>query len=178
MDQGPLLDYVPLLGLLLIAAWTDVRRRKIANWLTGGMILSGIIRSAALGGFAGAVHSVAGVFCGGAVPFVLFVIGAVGGGDVKLLAGVGAWLGPVPAFWVYVVQCLLSLVLILVQALVARRTMALFRNTAVLACGIAQGCAGGPDGRALTSIDRPLPFAVPVAAATLLLLLGKGWGIV
>jgi Flp pilus assembly protein protease CpaA len=172
MSAVPLLQFAPLIGFLLLAAFIDARQRRIPNWLTGGMILGGLLRGAIIGGWAGTGHAAAGVFGGAAAPLVLFMLGALGGGDVKLLAGIGAWLGPWPAFLVYVVQCLLALALILVQAAATGRTTALFRNSAVLACQFGQtGC----DNRAFTSIDRPLPFAVPVAAATLVVLLAGDW---
>ena len=179
MDRIPLLEFVPLMGLLLLAASIDMRWRRIPNWLTGGLILGGMVRGAAIGGAAGLGHAAAGVLGGAAAPLVLFILGALGGGDVKLLAGVGAWLGPLPAFSVFVVQAVIGLVIILVQAASAGRTLALFRNTAVLAFGMTHkgiaDCSTGPDGRPFTSIDRPLPFAVPVAAATLLVIVFGQW---
>jgi hypothetical protein len=62
-----------------------------------------------------------------------------------------------------------------VQALSQRRVAALFRNSAVLAAGLAQkGIAGCAD-ESFSSIDRPLPYAVPVSLATVLILLTRAW---
>ena len=172
--MSPLPEYVPLIGLVILAACIDIRQRRIPNWLNGGLLLSGLVRAGAIGGWAGIGHSLAGVAGGAGAPLILFAIGALGGGDVKLMAGIGAWVGPMPAFTIYVVQCVVALGLILVQSLLARRTMALFRNTAVLASGMAQRGLGGFS-RPFTTIDRPLPFAVPTAAATVIVLLSRGW---
>jgi prepilin peptidase CpaA len=170
-----LLEFVPLLGLLLLAAAIDLRSRRLPNWLTLGLILSGLVRASVASGAGGLGHAAAGAFAGAAVPLVLFTLGAIGGGDVKLMAGVGAWVGPADAIAIFVLQCLIGLVLILCQALMQRRTLVLFRNSAVLAASLAHkgvvACAGDSFG----SIDRPLPYAVPVGMATLLVLLTRPW---
>jgi prepilin peptidase CpaA len=93
-----------LSGVLLtgIAAWTDYRTGLIPNWLTLGGVVAASAAHAALawfqGGFqAGAyagLASVAGaVFCSLA-PAVLYWKGAMGGGDLKLFAAVGALYHP------------------------------------------------------------------------------------
>jgi prepilin peptidase CpaA len=174
-----LLDYFPLLALLLVAAAIDVRQRRIPNWLTFGLILSGLARGMVFSGGDGLFHATAGMFAGAFIPFILFVLGALGGGDVKLLAGIGAWVGPTEALAIFLVECIIGLFFVLIQAAIQGRTIALFRNSAVLAAGFAhQGIsAGSPaSGQSVTTIDRPLPYAVPVALATVLVLWQhSGW---
>ena len=169
----------PLFVLLLCAAAIDVRSRRIPNWLTVGLIASGIARAAYLGGWSGAGMSLAGVFGGAAVPFLLFMLGALGGGDVKLLAGIGAWLGLRDAVAVFALQCVIGLVIVLVQAASQGRMIALFRNSAILVGDISRqgvvASAPGNGGNSFTSIDRPLPYAVPVGLATIIVVLGPVW---
>jgi prepilin peptidase CpaA len=173
MVLGVLLDYAPLLGLLLAAAFIDARRRRIPNWLTFGLILSGLCRAAVVIGPSGVGPALAGILAGGAVPLILFALGALGGGDVKLLAGVGAWMGATGALAVFTATCVIGLFLILGQALMQRRTVALFRNSAVLAVSLTQrGLAAGA-GETFSSIDRPMPYAVPVTLGTVAVLLGR-----
>ncbi|MGA2231709.1 MAG: A24 family peptidase [Tepidisphaeraceae bacterium] len=178
MAAMTLIDHAPLLGLLLLAAVIDARTRRLPNWLTLGLILSGLARAACLGGVAGLGHGFAGLFAGALAPLILFIMGALGGGDVKLFAGVGAWLGPLPVLTVFAVQCVIGLVLILAQSLTQRRTLTLFRNSALLYATISHrglGGAGPSAGAEFTSIDRPMPYAVPVALATLAVLLAPSW---
>jgi prepilin peptidase CpaA len=90
---------VLLAGLLLVAAWQDLRTLRIANELSLGIAaLFGIWAVAGwLTGelsplFIGlSVACAAGLFCAGAVAFAT---GMIGGGDVKLLAAVGLFAGP------------------------------------------------------------------------------------
>jgi len=101
---------VLLVGLLLVASVTDFRRRKIYNWTTYPGILAAIgfnavgavllettvvaeqtLRSL---GWIGLLESLVGFVVCGFVLLVCFVLLKVGGGDVKLIAMVGAFLGP------------------------------------------------------------------------------------
>ena len=95
-------------AMLLIAATTDVRWGKIPNALTVPCAAVGIALNLADSGLAGLGFSLAGIAIGLALWFVAPLIGNVlGGGDVKLLAAVGALCGPtfvlyaiaLSAFW-------------------------------------------------------------------------------
>jgi prepilin peptidase CpaA len=176
MKSAQLISIAPLLVMLLWAAIGDLRERKIRNWLTCSMILTGLLRPLLL-------HpapitfwqSSLGIFGGAAIPLALFAIGAVGGGDVKLLAGIGAWVGTLAAVQVYCVQAIIGLCIVLIQATAQGRLKTLSRNSAVLSLnllhvgdvGVAHVTATGQSCR---SVDKPLPFAVPVLGAVLILI--------
>ncbi len=82
-----------LAGLLIVAAVTDVFRQKIYNWTTyPGILLGGIFAYANEGG-SGLEDSVLAVLlCGGLMVFAFVMLG-IGGGDVKLIAMIAAFLG-------------------------------------------------------------------------------------
>jgi len=82
-----------------VACWFDLRTRRIPNFLTFGAAIVGIAYATVTHGFAGLLASVGGWGVGCAVFLPFFVLGGMGAGDVKLLAAIGAWLGPVIAFW-------------------------------------------------------------------------------
>jgi prepilin peptidase CpaA len=85
---------VSIVCLTLIAAVTDARSGRIPNALTAPFLFSAIAIRGASQGAASAVESVVGVVACALVPWWLFRRGAVGGGDVKLLAAIGAAAGP------------------------------------------------------------------------------------
>jgi prepilin peptidase CpaA len=169
-----MLPYLPLLAVLAWAAAEDVRTRRIRNWLTFSLALTGVVQSFGLAGLAGTVSPTAsclGLAVGFALPFVLFAIGALGGGDVKLLAAIGAWVGPGAILQIFLAEAVIGMVLVLAQAAATGRLRVLVRNTAVLAVNFLHvGDLGvehvSETGRSCRSVDRPLPFAVPTLAAT------------
>jgi len=117
-------------------------------------------------------QALAGLGVGFAIPFVLFALGALGGGDVKLLAGIGAWIGVAGVIQVFLGAAIVGLVIVLVQCAYQGKLFALFRNSAVVAMSLMHvGELGvqhaAETGQACRSIDRPLPYAVPVLVATL-----------
>jgi prepilin peptidase CpaA len=175
MSSPVLISCAPLVCALALAAVIDARQRRIPNWLTFGLMLSGLGRAAAGGGTAGLEHSLLGLLAGGALPLILYAISALGGGDVKLLAAIGAWLGSGPAVLVFMVEAVLGLIIVLVQATLQRRTAALFRNSVLIAANFASASEIGiqhavDSGKSYQAIKRPLPFAVPVFFATLIVL--------
>jgi prepilin peptidase CpaA len=84
---------VAFVALLVTAAVSDLRERRIPNWLTVGGVLTALALRAPDGGsalLAGALGAMLALIV--SVPF--FSLGALGGGDTKLLLAVGAFMGP------------------------------------------------------------------------------------
>jgi prepilin peptidase CpaA len=83
-----------LLAVLLVAAVYDVRFRRIPNWATMTGVVLGLALNAIIGlGWPGVWFSLRGLGLGFGVYLVLYVIRAMGAGDVKLMAAVGALVG-------------------------------------------------------------------------------------
>src|SRR5919202_3546799 len=77
-----------------VAACTDLRWRRIPNWLTLGAAILGLALNVMLAGLPGGGTALMGLGLGLALLLPFYVLRAVGAGDVKLLAGLGAVLGP------------------------------------------------------------------------------------
>jgi len=87
---------VPIwMGLLIgIAALVeDLAWRRISNWTSGGALVGGLAWHGLEWGWRGAAASLLGAAAGFAVFFVFYLLGGMGGGDVKLMAGFGSLLG-------------------------------------------------------------------------------------
>jgi len=87
------LGNVTLITLLLIAAFYDVKEKRIPNLLTFPVIFAGLIFNVAMNGLNGVMVSFYGFFIGFAIFFIPFALGLMGGGDVKLMAAIGALMG-------------------------------------------------------------------------------------
>jgi prepilin peptidase CpaA len=108
---------------LIVAAVIDGYQLKVPNWITFPMILSGWVYSAAfspLAGWDGLLYSILGTIVGLALLMPLYAIGGMGAGDVKLLAGVGAWVGTTITLWAFAISAVVGGVLAVVMVLVKR----------------------------------------------------------
>jgi prepilin peptidase CpaA len=171
MTTYGLLMCAPMFALLAWAAVTDCASRRIPNWLSFTLTLTGLLQCLTATPNVGFVNSVLGMLVGFGLTFIFFAVGAMGGGDVKLLTGVGAWLGPWGVLLVFVVEAIVGMIQAILQAASQKRLGAVLRNSVVLAGGIASG--GGDMG--LASLPDPgadaartrqmLPYSVPVLVA-------------
>jgi prepilin peptidase CpaA len=86
-------------AIAVVACVTDLRTRRIPNLLTFGAALAGLVYHGITGGYAGLGHSAGGWACGVIAFGLPFALGGLGAGDVKLIAALGAWLGPIDTVW-------------------------------------------------------------------------------
>jgi prepilin peptidase CpaA len=83
-----------LLTLAVGAAGYDICYRRIPNWLTGGGVLAGVLMNTFLyQGWPGLSTSMLGLAAAFCVYLALYSIRAMGAGDVKMMAAVGAIVG-------------------------------------------------------------------------------------
>jgi prepilin peptidase CpaA len=94
------LQSVVVVSIGLVACVTDLHSRRIPNLLTFGAAAAALVYGGATGGWEGIGSAALGWLIGAVAFIVPFALGGLGGGDVKLLAAIGAWLGPVGAIWV------------------------------------------------------------------------------
>src|SRR5262245_28491734 len=119
-----------------VAAVWDVRWRRIPNWLTLPLIMTGVARSFPAGSMITAGQAVAGIAVGFALAFVLFALGALGGGDVKLLAGIGAWLGAINVLKTFAVAAVIGMLIVVVQSARRGRLAGLLRRSALMSTNV------------------------------------------
>jgi len=106
--------------ILIVAAVIDGRQLRVPNWITFPMILSGWLASGIVYGSEGLWASFVGTMFGLGLLLPAYAIGGMGAGDVKLLAGVGAWIGATQTVWAFVVSALIGAVIALVMVAVSR----------------------------------------------------------
>ena len=81
-------------GVIGIAAIVDdVARRQISNWIPGSAFAAGLILQTVHSGWRGTGSALLGTVTGATVFLIFYLLGGMGGGDVKLMAGFGAVLG-------------------------------------------------------------------------------------
>jgi prepilin peptidase CpaA len=81
-------------AILVEAAVIDGRQLRVPNWLTFHFVAGGLAYAGFTGGREMMLWSLAGTGVGLVCLLPLYAIGGMGAGDVKLMAGLGAWMGP------------------------------------------------------------------------------------
>jgi prepilin peptidase CpaA len=147
------------------AAVSDFRTRRVPNWLTLPAALGGLaFHTLAPQGW-GLTTSLAGMALGFALLLVPFLLGGGGMGDVKLLAALGAWLGPRLMLAAFAMSMLLATFITLgILAYVAVRRHVLDVEPESVSA------SGETIVRPTGYFRQALPFAVPLALGTWLLL--------
>jgi prepilin peptidase CpaA len=152
----------------LAGAFHDARSRRIPNRLTYAAIAAGFAVRAALGGWLGLESAVWGALAAGGVFFLLFVVGGMGGGDVKLMAAVGAWAGLNQAVPILLAAALAGGVLAIVYMIANRSVGRTLLNSVVLVRHhLTFGLSPHPQINVQESGTTRVPFGIAIAMGTL-----------
>ena len=152
-------------GIALAACVTDLRTRRVPNVLTLGAAGAAVAFHAASHAGSGLLFAVLGWGVGLLMFLPLFVLRGIGGGDVKLLAALGAWLGPSLVLWVAAFAAIAGGVFALVVSALHGYTGQAFSNVwGLLSYWRVMGVKTHP-GLTLDATTAPrLPYALPMAA--------------
>ena len=156
--------------VLIVAAVIDGYKLKVPNWITFPMILSGWAFNLAYFGWAGLGWSLVGTAVGLALLLPAYAIGGMGAGDVKLLAGVGAWVGGTVTFYAFCVSAVIGGV-IAVAMVLAQRGWKKHRNQFWLIVSEVM-TVRDPNQLSAIAADRKssmllLPYGIPIAIGTI-----------
>ena len=165
---------IVLVPLVLAAAVYDIRFRRIPNWLTAGGVVAGIALNAFLYPvLPGLLFALEGLAIGLGVYLVLYFIRAMGAGDAKLMAAVGALAGWRDWFGIFLVTAIVGGVMAVIFAFSRKRLMATFWNVGFI---LAEMKSGRPAYLKREELDvrSPKAFGLPhgavIAVGTLVFL--------
>ena len=172
---------VALVGAMLlagVAGWTDLRWRRIPNWLTLGSLLIGVVTNTVLSGLSGLKASLLGAALGLALllPFVL--LRSLGAGDWKLAGALGAFVGAGVLVNLLLGSVFVAGIMAAALIIYKRRVRQTLRNIGHLLASLVTFRLPGAE----VSLDNPQSLKVPygVALAFTVLLYGlagiSGWG--
>ena len=103
-------------AVLIWAAWIDGRQLRVPNWMTYPLVFSGLIYGACTGGWEGLGHRAVGMCVGLLCLLPLYAVGGMGAGDVKLMAGIGAWVGATTTWHAFCVSVVVGAVMAVAMA--------------------------------------------------------------
>ena len=160
-----------VLLLVSIATVFDVRSQRIPNWL----VFSGALVGLAYHTFSpygmGAMASLQGLAVGLAAFMPLYLIRAMGAGDVKLMAMVGAYLGPASAFGAVLTVFIAGGILAMAAAIRNRALPRLYENLRFIVADMSMKMMVGGAAAQVDAVPvsaGKLPYALAIATGTVI----------
>lgn len=167
MELEPLNICAAIAVLVFVAAAviTDLKWLRIPNWITVPAFILALAFYGIVDGWSGLLFSLAGFGTGFGILFLLWAIGGGGGGDVKLMGAVGAWVGALPVLAIFIGSAIFA-----VMCTVIMMAMNRINGHRVL-----QTESTSEESSTIQARNNPLkqhvPYAVPVAMATICVIL-------
>jgi len=184
MNIWQLISLTAIVAFTLAAALCDLRTKRLPNVLTVPAFLGGVVfhalRGAAEGGWVGLgeglLVALAGFATGFGILLVMWLIGGSGAGDVKFMGALGAWLGAALTLQVFVVSAAIVLVITICvfgYEIMCSGWQRTNRQCLAPAGSTANGDVGlqdDPQASPATGRQRLMPYGVPVALSTWIVL--------
>lgn len=165
-----------LLAAVSVAAVTDIRRRRIPNWLSAGTLVLAFILNALIcypAPLEGVWISAKGFALAFGLNLVMYLLRMTGAGDVKLMAAIGAMVGCTDFIGIFILNALIGGVLALVLVAVKGRAKQTLWNLGYMLSEMTNGRAPYLT-REQLDVNSPkaltLPRAVPICLGVLVFL--------
>ena len=160
---------LPVIALVCLAMYSDLRWRKIPNCLTLPAIALGLVLNLMGNGWNGLLFALIGFLVGTGLLTLPYLLGGMGGGDVKLMGALGTMLGSYAILNVFLYTSLIGGVIAVVVAVANRsliemlKRMVLFMKCVFLFQAPAAGAA-------VFKKSHSIPYGVAIGVGTLLYL--------
>jgi len=164
---------VAIAGFLAAAAWSDATTHRIPNQITVAGLAGALILRAPLG-MGVVMQGLSGACIALMVSLILYALRAIGGGDVKLLTGVGAFLGASEIPQALALIAVLGAVFALLSVIRRGLLPLLIVNTLDLVKSWRSLGQAGPIRKLESPGALTIPYAVPIALGTLIWWFGEG----
>jgi len=158
-------------AVLSVSTFTDLRSRRIPNWLVLPFLLVGIAVACGPKSWngIGLVSSLCGAGLGLVVFGVLALMGGMGMGDVKLCAAIGAWVGPHQLFLALVMTGIVGGIMAVGWAVIGGFAGDLFTETGNMLLSWKKRGEQTKSKKTLASpLARKMPYAPAIALGTLM----------
>jgi len=159
---------IAVAGCGAVSAFIDMKTRRVPNPLTLGIAVTGLTLAVARWSHLTVTSAALGLVVGVGLMLLPYLFGAMGGGDLKLFAALGTFLGPSSTVRAFLFTLLAGGLLAVVVALQRRRFQATMLNAAVLVT------SGGANAAAIEHVatNNRFAYAPAIAIGTLAAALG------
>jgi len=158
-----LLRLASLSAFCCVAACCDVRSRRIPNPVNLLGLTGGVALSSSLGGFKGLADSGLGAALGLAILLAPFLLGMVGGGDVKFMAAAGSIAGWQALCLGFLAGATIGGVVAALKIIASKRSLGELEQEIVMLHAAAWGSPAAKGTRGGKGSESTLPYAVPLS---------------
>lgn len=134
----PIALKIALVSTVLVAGAFDLRYRRIPNWLNVSAIVLGLGLNLLFFEVHGVVLALLGLGCSLLVYVPLYLVRGMGAGDVKLMAAVGAIVGPMNWLYIFLFTALLGGLVSLLYVVFRRRLQETVLNLGLIVSELAR----------------------------------------
>lgn len=159
-----------LIPAILYASWIDYSERRVPNWLNAALAAAGLIMQGAFFGWQGVGVGALGMAVGFGVLILPWAMHGMGAGDVKLMAAIGAWLGPWMTLLSFGVGAIIGGVVAVIMIFSTGRAIHAYTNIQTIMTKFRRLDTTFSDfGGAKTfgNTSQLLPYGVPLTAGTI-----------
>lgn len=164
---------------ILWASWIDFAERRVPNWLNVALIVVGFSVQAMFFGTSGLSIAAVGMLTGFGLLILPWLMHGMGAGDVKLMAAIGVWIGPVLTVYSFALGALLGGVAAVIMVLSTGRLRMACANMGVIVakCTSRQNVFSEyGSAKSFGNTSQLLPYGVPLTGGTLFVLAAKMFG--
>ncbi len=164
---------------VLLASWIDYSQHRVPNWLNLALILMGFAAQGLYFGWSGVNVGLCGLLTGFGLLIIPWLMHGMGAGDVKLMAAIGVWVGPMMAFYSFALGAVIGGVAAVVMIVSTGRLRMACANMGV----ILMKCSSPKmmfdefgSAKSFGTSSQLLPYGVPLTAGTLIMLAARMFG--
>jgi len=164
---------------ILLASWIDYSQRRVPNWLNLALVMAGFLMQAVFVGSAGVGAGILGLLTGLGLLIVPWLMHGMGAGDVKLLAAVGVWLGPVLTLYSFVIGAVIGAAVAMIMILWTRRLKMACANMGIIlvkCSSVRTMFSEFGSAKSFGDTSQLLPYGVPLTAGTLVVMAAHTFG--
>jgi len=161
--------FILFASILILAAFFDMRYRKIPNFLTFPAVLVGLAFHFSTGGLQGLFFSLKGLGLGFVLLIPFYAGGGMGAGDVKLMSAVGAFVGSLQVLKTFLLAAVSGGAYALILMIVKGTVLTELRFVMLI---LGQAISGGGLGALQTQVNArgdmhyTVPYGLAIALGT------------
>lgn len=164
---------------VLLASWIDFSQRRVPNWLNLALILVGFAVQGYYNGAAGLAAGGWGLLAGFGLLIIPWMMHGMGAGDVKLMAAIGVWLGPLLVFYSFALGAVFGGLTAVAMIVSTGRIWSACGNLGIILAKCSSRSTIFSEfgsAKSFGNTSQLLPYGVPLTGGTLVVLAAKMFG--